>query len=77
MMARTVDLGWFMARCELSATNVELSLVAPPSDDEPATGISITSVEGIIALRDLLNDAISDFEMATELAKDPLTSDES
>lgn len=64
-MARVVDLGWTMARCN----GTELELMEPASEDGAANSMRVVELEHLIALRDFLTDCISDETERQELIR--------
>lgn len=70
----TADLGWCIARCRIDATpgQSELLLYSPASDGEDAQELAIVGLEGILALRDLLDDSIKQAEQAADLSNGKL-----
>lgn len=68
-MARTVDLGWAMARCTIDdEATAELCVVEPESQEEDAKSLTLVGIVHLMALRDLLNESISDFYEQKDLA---------
>lgn len=72
-MARTADLGWAMARCNINldlAIEAELVICDPQDNNESdAKSITINGLEWLIALRELINDEIADAQARRDLAK--------
>ena len=66
----TTDLGWCMARCVVTADNIELTVMEPASEDSPANSISLSTIEAIIALRDLIDEELENVEARALLTQD-------
>jgi len=66
----TTDLGWCMARCTIEKDLYELTIMEPASEDSDANSITLTTLESIIALRDLIDEAVAEAEESAELAQD-------
>jgi hypothetical protein len=62
-MARVVDLGWPMARCD----GIELEIMEPESEDSPAKSFRISGLDMVRDLRDFLSECIADAEQRIEL----------
>lgn len=65
-MARTADLGWCVARLSVHDGG-ELLICSPASSDDAATSVTVVGWEGICALRDLIDEGVSDLSVAAEL----------
>ena len=69
-MTVTADLGWCLARCSITADDSELLICSPASGDDVASSLSIMGLEAILALRDLIDDAVKLAEARADLAQD-------
>jgi hypothetical protein len=65
MMAR-LD-GWLLAECEITNDGSELVICEPASEGDPANSITIGTLDAILQLRDLIQDAITRYEHQREL----------
>jgi len=62
--------GWFLAECDIGQDGSELVICEPENGDAPAKSMTLTTLDAILQLRDLIDEAVQEAEQRLEMLRE-------